>query len=122
MGPMSTSLEGIKLFMKTVIDARPWITEPSLVPIPWNEVPFFGPAATFLNLKKKLKIGVMWHDGVVQPHPPVTRALREVVGKLKEMRPLEIIDWTPYRHDEACKSLSFSLVYVYILTPAPQGA
>ena len=37
IGPLSTSLEGIKIFMKTLIDQKPWLYEPSLVPIPWRE-------------------------------------------------------------------------------------
>ena len=37
IGPLSSSLEGIKIFMKTLIDQKPWLYEPSLVPIPWRE-------------------------------------------------------------------------------------
>jgi amidase len=37
IGPLSTSLEGIKIFMKTLIDQKPWLYEPSLVPMPWRE-------------------------------------------------------------------------------------
>jgi amidase len=36
IGPLSTSLEGIKIFMKTLIDQKPWLYEPSLVPMPWR--------------------------------------------------------------------------------------
>jgi amidase len=37
VGPLSTGLEGIKIFMKTLIDQKPWLYEPSLVPIPWQD-------------------------------------------------------------------------------------
>jgi amidase len=37
VGPLSTSLEGIKIFMKTLIDQKPWLYEPSLVPMPWQD-------------------------------------------------------------------------------------
>ena len=37
VGPLSTSLEGIKIFMKTLIDQKPWLYEPSLVPMPWKD-------------------------------------------------------------------------------------
>ena len=50
---------------------------------------------------KKLKIAVMWVDGVVHPHPPVTRALRELVEKLKLVDVFEIVEWKPYKHDLA---------------------
>ncbi|TKA61195.1 hypothetical protein B0A49_10935 [Cryomyces minteri] len=41
----------------------------------------------------------MWDDGVVKPHPPVLRALREVVGKLHGVKGVEMVDWKPYKHD-----------------------
>lgn len=50
---------------------------------------------------KKLKVGVLWDDGVVKPHPPVIRAISEVVSKLKESPNIEVVDWKPYKHDEA---------------------
>jgi len=37
IGPLSTSLEGVKIFMKTLIGQKPWLYEPSLVPMPWRE-------------------------------------------------------------------------------------
>lgn len=102
IGPLSTSLDGVKLFMKTIIDAKPWLTEPSLVPIPWRDQDkyFATPSG------KRIKIGVIWQDGVVKPHPPVTRALHEVVDKLRTKDGVEIVDWTPYNHQKACKCLA----------------
>jgi amidase len=101
IGPLSTSLEGIKLFIKTLVDAKPWYKEPSLLPFPWKvEDAFQG---------KKLKIAVLWDDGVVKPHPPVTRALKEVVEKLKLTGEVEVVDWKPYRHDIAWEIIVSSL-------------
>lgn len=48
---------------------------------------------------KKLKVAVLWDDGVVKPHPPILRALDEVVSKLKQTENVEIVDWKPYKHD-----------------------
>lgn len=103
LGPLSTSIEGIKLFMKTVISAKPWLKEPSLVPIPWRdeESHLTTPAG-----QKKLKTGILWHDGVVKPHPPVLRALDEVASKLKSNPNVEIVDWKPYKHNEAWEIVS----------------
>ncbi|RDW87467.1 amidase-7 [Coleophoma crateriformis] len=95
IGPLSTSLAGCKLFIKTLIDAKPWLKEPTLLPFEWKEADPF-PAGG-----KKLKIGVLWDDGVVKPHPPVTRAMKELVEKLKKSGNVEIVDWKPYKHDEA---------------------
>lgn len=93
IGPLSTSLEGCKLFIKTLIDAKPWYKEPSLLPYPWKEEQFFK--------SKKLKVAVLWDDGVVKPHPPVLRALREVVEKLKANGNVKVVEWKPYKHDLA---------------------
>ena len=93
IGPLSTSLEGCKLFIKTIIDAKPWYEEPTLLPFPWKEDEFFK--------GKKLKVAVLWDDGVVRPHPPVTRALKQVIDKLKGNPNIEIVEWKPYKHDLA---------------------
>lgn len=93
IGPLSTSLEGIKTFTKTLIDAQPWLHEPTMLPFPWKEEDFFS--------SRKLKIAVIWDDGVVKPHPPVTRALKQVVERLSTSEKVEIVDWTPYQHERA---------------------
>ena len=99
LGPLSTSFAGLKLFMKTVIAAQPWLKEPSLVPITWREDHRHFPDG-------KLKVAVMWHDGVVRPHPPVTRALNKVVEELKKMTEVEVVDWMPYKHGKAWEIIS----------------
>ncbi|KAF2811031.1 amidase [Mytilinidion resinicola] len=98
-GPLSTSLSGIKLFMKAVLDARPWLTEPAIVPISWD-------SNLALTDRQPLKVAVMWHDGVVKPHPPVTRALSSVVEKLRSLSNVTIVDWKPHLHDEAWAIIS----------------
>lgn len=104
-GPMSTSLEGIKLFMETILAAKPWMTEPALLPIPWRD--HISHLQTNPKGQKKLKIAVLWHDGVVRPHPPITRALHSIVQKLKTFPDLfTIVDWHPYNHDEAWEIVS----------------
>ncbi|KAF2174923.1 amidase [Zopfia rhizophila CBS 207.26] len=100
LGPLSTSIEGLKIFVKTIIDAKPWLSEPALTPMPWRDIDVGGE-----NGGRKLKIGVMWHDNVVLPHPPITRALQTVTSKLKE-NGVEVVDWEPYLHDEAWAIIS----------------
>lgn len=98
LGPLSTSLEGVTLFMKTVIGAKPWLESPSLVPIPWRDQASY---LTNHSGKKVLKVGVMWHDEIVRPHPPITTALNRVVEKLKGVDGVQVVHWQPYKHDEA---------------------
>ena len=78
IGPISTSLSGIKVFMKTLVDAKPWLREASLLPFPWRTEPQIP---VLSHGGKKLRIGVMYDDGVVRPHPPILRALRLVAEK-----------------------------------------
>ena len=94
-GPMSSSLAGIKLFMKTAIDSKPWFNEPSLLPIPWNTSLKVNPE------QAPLKIAVLWHDGVVKPHPPITRGLRTLAEKVKSIPNVSVVDWKPRGHDKA---------------------
>lgn len=101
--PLSTSLEGVKLFMKTLIDAQPWIREPSLVPILWRMEPQIS---SLPNGNKKLKIAVLYSDDVVKPHPPVLRALKTVAGMLKDIEGIEVVEWTPFKHDHAWEIIS----------------
>ncbi|TAQ88359.1 hypothetical protein B7494_g3302 [Chlorociboria aeruginascens] len=89
-GPMSKNLSDIKLFAKTVIDSTPWLIDPKCLPIPWRNI----------EAPKKLKIGILWNDGVVNPTPPVKRALAETVLKLRAAGH-EVVDWAPEGHIQA---------------------
>jgi len=101
LGPLSTSLEGLKIFMKAIIDSEPWLTEPALIPMPWR--------AFDLPQNRPLRIGVLWHDGIVRPHPPITRALQLLTQNL-ERNGIEVVEFPPYLHDEAWAILA-SLYY-----------
>jgi Asp-tRNA(Asn)/Glu-tRNA(Gln) amidotransferase A subunit family amidase len=94
IGPLSTSLEGIQLFTRTVIAAKPWLREPSLIPLEWKDM-----RELWKEGGKKLKVAVLWDDEIVRPHPPITRALKDVVDKLKSSSKFEVVDWKPYKHD-----------------------
>jgi amidase len=98
IGPMSTSLEGIKIFMKIVLDSKPWLVEPALVPGPWN--------FHLVKPRQSIKVGVMWHDNVVTPHPPITRALKELASKFEQLPNVTVVNWEPYLHDEAWAIIS----------------
>ncbi|OJJ43046.1 hypothetical protein ASPZODRAFT_136587 [Penicilliopsis zonata CBS 506.65] len=89
-GPLAQTLQEVTLYTKTIIDQEPWLLDPNCVPIPWRVV----------ERKPVLKLGVLWNDGVVTPTPPVTRALRETVEKLRRAGH-QIIDWAPTGHLEA---------------------
>ncbi|KAI0148326.1 amidase [Hypoxylon sp. NC0597] len=93
-GPLSTSLEGLRLFTKTILDQKPWLKQPSLIPLEWKDEAAYFP-------DRKLRVGVIYNDNVVRPHPPVLRAITELVAKLKESPNVEVVDWEPWKHDLA---------------------
>ncbi|KAI5244983.1 acetamidase [Aureobasidium subglaciale] len=93
-GPMARTLDDIEFFSKNVVGAEPWKLDPKCLPIPWRSV----------DVGRKLRLGVVWNDGMVVPTPPVRRALRQAVEKLKGAGH-EIIDWEPKLHQEAIELL-----------------
>lgn len=113
IGPLSSSIEGIKLFMQTLIGAQPWLIEPSLIPLPWRSSP-----AGFGSSKKKIRVAVMSWDGIVQPHPPVQRALEEVAIRMLANELIEVVHWEATGSEEAWEILvRLSKAHVrYILT------
>lgn len=133
VGPLSTSIDGIKLFMKTVVDAEPWLIEPNLVPVPWREWSIDSDSTKSDTLetnvprqskevipagkerKTKLKIAVMWDDGVVRPHPPMRRVLAEVVECMRKCSDIEVVDWPPHCCKDAWEIL-VRLPFFYTLT------
>ncbi|KAF2083518.1 fatty-acid amide hydrolase [Saccharata proteae CBS 121410] len=89
-GPLAPTLEAVRLYSEAVVGQEPWLYDPKCVPMPWRKV----------EVGKKLRLGVLWDDGVVMPTPPVRRALRETVDKLKGQGH-EIIDWSNEDHKQA---------------------
>lgn len=98
IGPLSTSLEGVKLFMKSILDQKPSTLDPSLVSMPWNEASLLREDTSGT---KKLRIGVLADDGIVKPHPPILRGINTLVNKLKSHPDIDIVEFPPYKHDEA---------------------
>lgn len=73
-GPMCRSLDDLSFFMKTIVDMKPWEYDFSCIPLPWREI----------ELPRKLKFGVMWSDGIVDPSPACRRALQMTVDAVKK--------------------------------------
>ncbi|USW48230.1 Putative amidase signature domain-containing protein [Septoria linicola] len=109
VGPMSTSLAGVKVFMKAIIDQQPWLYQPSLIPLPWKE-PASQSTGTLLRRgdddRRKLRIGVLADDGTVRPHSPILRGMETLVDKLQSHPDVDIVPFPAYRHDEAWRIIS----------------
>jgi len=76
VGPLATSVGGLRLVMKALLETKPWLHDPLVHEIPWRPEQ--------AELPKKLAFGVIMHDGVVGCHPPVRRAIDLLVEKLKK--------------------------------------
>jgi amidase len=81
-GPMAVDRDALEIFMKVALSAKPWRIDPSLILKEWTPFKFASPP----------KIAIQWWDGVVQPHPPMTRALRQVSEHCRKAG-MEVVDW-----------------------------
>lgn len=92
IGPMCRSLNGVKIFAEAVCSERValWEHDPQMLPIPWRRNVIQPPG-------RKLKIGILWNDGNVTPHPPISRALETVRRVLTEAGH-EVIDWSVFNY------------------------
>lgn len=97
-GPMGVSLRDMDMFMFLVVGEKPCLREPSLVPLPWTGLSTPLPSST-------LKVGIMMHDGVIQPQPPVVRALEWAKGKLSTSPSIELKNFSPYRTADAIRNI-----------------
>ncbi|CAG9983205.1 unnamed protein product [Clonostachys byssicola] len=96
-GPMAVDRDALELFMKVAVGAEPWNIDPSITVKEWIPHKFTEP----------LKVAIQWWDGVVQPHPPMIRALREVADACRKAG-MTVVDWDcePLDHKGAWDLLS----------------
>lgn len=69
---MANSIAALELFMRVLPEGNPHLIDPLVIPRPW--VP--------ATLPKKLRIGILRHNNIIRPQPPISRALCEVEAKL----------------------------------------
>jgi amidase len=73
--------------MKSVLSQQPWLYDPLVHEIPWRD----EQEQAVLDIVKanggggQLVFGVLKHDGVVQPHPPVRRAIDIVAHTMQRL-------------------------------------
>ncbi|KAJ8111798.1 hypothetical protein OPT61_g5692 [Boeremia exigua] len=95
IGPMSRCIDSLVAVTKAVIHSTPWDHDPRCCPIPWRSEMFEDAQS------RPLCIAVMRDDGVVRPHPPVTRVLETVAAKLKRAGH-DIVAWSPGSLHQEC--------------------
>lgn len=87
IGPMGNSLASLELFCKLALAAKPWEIDPAVVELPWR--PY--------NPPEKLVFGILAHDDVAYPQPPVRAALESTAEALRRAGH-EVIPFTPPSH------------------------
>ncbi len=97
LGPISSSIDGLKAFMQAVMAAQPWRLDPLALRQPWgqdeyNLIDHGGPDG-------KLVFALQWDDGCVKPNPPYQRALGMTKGAL-EAAGHTVVDWVSYQTAE----------------------
>jgi amidase len=106
-GPLSSDLDGIETFFRSIFSTQPGRLDSTVLDVPWRNV----------SPKPILKIGVVPESSVFPLHPPVRRVLNEAVQLLEaqghkiihlnenDCRIMESneIGWTLFGLDQAAK-------------------
>jgi amidase len=106
VGVMATSVDALKLVASALISTQPWLRDPNLVPLPWRSemeqdiLRRADGSGRAVVEKKPLKLGILFNDGFMTPHPPITRGLR-ILQKALVQAGHQVIDWRPPPHQPA---------------------
>lgn len=101
-GPLAHSMRDMGLFFQAVSDQKPWLVDPDVVPSLWMS-PSSAP--------KKLRIGVVRRDGVIEPLPPIARLLDEAKTKMQKAG-IEVVEMDIAPLFSQCHSLANGLFNV----------
>jgi amidase len=101
-GPLAHSMRDVELFFRTVSDQKPWNLDADVVPSPWSSL------ESVSSPGKKLRIGIVRKDGVIDPHPPIARLLDEVKSSLLAAH-IEVVEMDIEPLFSQCQSLANAL-------------
>ena len=100
IGPLSSSIGGLRLAIKSVLSQEPWLHDPMVHEIPWRATE----DAQVRDNTGSLTFGVLRDDRAVTPFPPVARAIEEVLQVLNTAGN-QVLDWQPPSHTEGSRIL-----------------
>ncbi|KAG6364517.1 hypothetical protein INS49_006118 [Diaporthe citri] len=92
LGIMAHSASTLRLVLESVLSKEQWREDPYVVPLPWRDPEERQPKAD--TSSAEITFGLMKADGIVTPHPPVSRALKIVEQALREAGH-QLLDWQP---------------------------
>lgn len=93
IGPLAGSVASLQFAMRAIISMQPWLHDPLCLEMPWR-IDHEQQMAQLLTSGQPLAFGVVKHDGVVQPHPPVSRGVDIVTEALLSLGH-KVMDWQP---------------------------
>ncbi|KAL4977968.1 Acetamidase [Aspergillus desertorum] len=96
VGPISHSVEDLRLFTTSVLSQEPWKYDSKVLPMPWRQTE--SDIITSKIQSGGLNIGYYNFDGNVLPHPPILRGIETTIAALKKAGHT-VTPWTPYKHD-----------------------
>lgn len=88
VGPLARSVATLNLMVKSLLILEPWLRDPLVHEMPWrdaHERQILDHVGAKQSQTPKLAFGILRHDGVVNPQPPIRRALDIVENSLKKL-------------------------------------
>lgn len=79
VGIIGPSVASLRLVFKGLLSSKPWLHDTEVLPIPYR-----SEAEYRSEESPNLSFEVFLADGVVTPHPPITRAVRMVAEALED--------------------------------------
>ncbi|KAJ0419072.1 amidase signature domain-containing protein [Aspergillus carlsbadensis] len=96
VGIMGHSVDALQMIIKSLLSSEPWLHDPYALPIPWRSEKEYNPRN---ELGYKPAFGYLANDGVLTPHPPVSRAM-EIVKEALANKGHQLIEWDWPHHSE----------------------
>lgn len=81
VGPLARSVSDLRLIVKQILAMKPWLSDAKVVPLPWR--PDEDAKVQEYFHTGGLVFGALQFDGIVQCHPPIQRAMKETIEKLR---------------------------------------
>lgn len=95
IGPLAKTLEEVEFMMDTVVGTECWTEDPKVLPLKWKK----------FEVVDKIKIGVWFDSGNVEPMPAIVRVLGEVYQDLSKNENVEIVKVQWPEHTRLIKAL-----------------
>lgn len=91
---------------RAVLSQQPWYHDPLCLEVPWR-LDEEQSTVHLLSSGSRLAVGIIKHNGVVQPHPPITRGLEIVTQALTKLGH-KVMDWNPNPPMQSLTELTFA--------------